>query len=232
MLERFYNTNYKYEICIDEAGRGCLFGRVYIASVVLPKEPQLFDGTDIKDSKKFSSKKKINEVSEYIKKNALYYSVQYEESNKIDNVNILKAVMHGMHKCIADTIKHIMNNIDKNATYDDFLIVVDGNYFKPYLQFDISMNELIQINHVTVEQGDAKYIGIAAASIIAKTSRDAYIYDLCEKTPLLDEYYGLKKNVGYGTKQHREGIKQYGITCMHRRTYGENCRNANINNIL
>ena len=68
MLERFYNTNYKYEICIDEAGRGCLFGRVYIASVVLPKEPQLFDGTNIKDSKKFSSKKKINEVSEYIKK--------------------------------------------------------------------------------------------------------------------------------------------------------------------
>ena len=193
MLERFYNTNYKYEICIDEAGRGCLFGRVYIASVVLPKEPQLFDGTNIKDSKKFSSKKKINEVSEYIKKNALYYSVQYEESNTIDNVNILKAVMHGMHKCISDTIKHIMNNIDKNATYDDFLIVVDGNYFKPYLQFDISMNELIQINHVTVEQGDAKYIGIAAASIIAKTSRDAYIHDLCEKTPLLDEYYGLKK---------------------------------------
>ena len=232
MLERFYNTNYKYEICIDEAGRGCLFGRVYIASVVLPKEPQLFDGTNIKDSKKFSSKKKINEVSEYIKKNALYYSVQYEESNTIDNVNILKAVMHGMHKCISDTIKHIMNNIDKNATYDDFLIVVDGNYFKPYLQFDISMNELIQINHVTVEQGDAKYIGIAAASIIAKTSRDAYIHDLCEKTPLLNEYYGLKKNVGYGTKQHREGIKQYGITRMHRRTYGENCRNANINNIL
>lgn len=232
MLERFYNTNYKYEICIDEAGRGCLFGRVYIASVVLPKEPQLFDGTNIKDSKKFSSKKKINEVSEYIKKNALYYSVQYEESNTIDNVNILKAVMHGMHKCISDTIKHIMNNIDKNATYDDFLIVVDGNYFKPYLQFDISMNELIQINHVTIEQGDAKYIGIAAASIIAKTSRDAYIHDLCEKTPLLDEYYGLKKNVGYGTKQHREGIKQYGITLMHRRTYGENCRNANINNIL
>ena len=136
-----------------------------------------------------------------------------------------------MHKCVSDTIKHI-NNIDKNVTYDDFLIVVDGNYFKPYLQFDISMNELIQINHVTVEQGDAKYIGIAAASIIAKTSRDAYIHDLCEKTPLLDEYYGLKKNVGYGTKQHREGIKQYGITCMHRRTYGENCRNANINNIL
>lgn len=232
MLERFYNTNYKYEICIDEAGRGCLFGRVYIASVVLPKEPQLFDGTNIKDSKKFSSKKKINEVSEYIKKNALYYSVQYEESNTIDNVNILKAVMHGMHKCISDTIKHIMNNIDKNATYDDFLIVVDGNYFKPYLQFDISMNELIQINHVTIEQGDAKYIGIAAASIIAKTSRDAYIHDLCEKTPLLDEYYGLKKNVGYGTKQHREGIKQYGITSMHRRTYGENCRKANINNIL
>jgi len=232
MLDRFYNTDYKYEICIDEAGRGCLFGRVYIASVVLPKEPQLFDGTNIKDSKKFSSKKKINQVSEYIKNNALMYSVQYEDSDTIDSINILKSVMNGMHKCVSNTIQNIIDNIDKNATYDDFLIVVDGNYFTPYMKFDNTTNELKQINHVTVEQGDAKYIGIAAASIIAKTSRDAYIHDLCEKTPLLDEYYGLKKNVGYGTKQHREGIQQHGITRMHRRTYGENCRNADINNIL
>ena len=69
MLERFYNDENKYEISMDEAGRGCLFGRVYVASVILPKEPALFDGTNIKDSKKFSSKKKINEVAEYIKQN-------------------------------------------------------------------------------------------------------------------------------------------------------------------
>lgn len=232
MLQRFYNNDYKYEICIDEAGRGCLFGRVYIASVVLPKEPHLFDGTNIKDSKKFSSKKKINEVSEYIKENSLLYSVQYEESDTIDRVNILKSVMSGMHKCISNTIEHIMHNIDKNATYNDFLIVVDGNYFTPYMKFDNATNGLKQINHVTIEQGDAKFMGIAAASILAKTHRDAYIHKICDETPLLDEYYGLKKNVGYGTKQHREGIQKHGITIMHRRTYGENCRNAEINNIL
>lgn len=232
MLQRFYNNDYKYEICIDEAGRGCLFGRVYIASVVLPKEPHLFDGTNIKDSKKFSSKKKINEVSEYIKNNAFLYSVQYEESDTIDRVNILKSVMSGMHKCISNTIEHIMNNIDKSATYNDFLIVVDGNYFTPYMKFDNTTNQLKQVNHVTIEQGDAKFMGIAAASILAKTDRDAYIHKICEETPLLDEYYGLKKNVGYGTKQHREGIQKHGITIMHRRTYGENCRNAEINNIL
>ena len=226
MLQRFYNDDYKYEICIDEAGRGCLFGRVYIASVVLPKEPHLFDGTNIKDSKKFSSKKKINEVSEYIKNNAFIYSVQYEESDTIDRVNILKSVMSGMHKCISNTIDHIMKNIDNSATYNDFLIVVDGNYFTPYMKFDNTTNELKQINHVTIEQGDAKFMGIAAASILAKTDRDAYIHKICDETPLLDEYYGLKKNVGYGTKQHREGIQKHGITIMHRRTYGENCRNA------
>jgi len=228
MLDRFYNTDYKYEICIDEAGRGCLFGRVYIASVVLPKEPQLFDGTNIKDSKKFSSKKKINQVSEYIKNNALMYSVQYEDSDTIDDINILKSVMNGMHKCVSDTIQNIIDNIDKNATYDDFLIVVDGNYFTPYMKFDNTTNELKQINHVTVEQGDAKYIGIAAASIIAKTSRDEYIQQICDKYPKLDEYYGFRKNVGYGTKQHREGIKTYGISKWHRKTYGENCRNAKV----
>ena len=96
LLDRFYDPENKYEICIDEAGRGCLFGRVYIASVVLPKESSLFDGTNIKDSKKFTSKKKIQEVATTIKDNALYYHITHMDSKEIDDVNILQAVMKGM----------------------------------------------------------------------------------------------------------------------------------------
>ena len=89
LLERFYSDNADlYEISMDEAGRGCMFGRVYIASVVLPKNPELFSGVDVKDSKKFSSKTKLREVAEYIKENALAWHIEYEEASEIDNKNI------------------------------------------------------------------------------------------------------------------------------------------------
>tara|TARA_Y100000992_G_C21155807_1_gene438541 strand:- start:64 stop:795 length:732 start_codon:yes stop_codon:yes gene_type:complete len=228
MLERFYNDENKYEISIDEAGRGCLFGRVYVASVILPKEPALFDGTNIKDSKKFSSKKKINEVAEYIKKNALVYHIEYVEADMIDKINILKSVMYGMHQCIKTITTKVTENIDNNSSIHDFQAVIDGNYFTPYMCFDQTTESIETMNHVTVEQGDAKYMGIAAASILAKTARDAYVLELCEEYPQLNELYGLAKNVGYGTKQHREGICAYGITQWHRKTFGENCRNAKI----
>tara|TARA_B100000282_G_C31737143_1_gene494091 strand:- start:2221 stop:2931 length:711 start_codon:yes stop_codon:yes gene_type:complete len=227
MLERFYDELNKYEICIDEAGRGCLFGRVYIACVILPKDPVLFDGKDVKDSKKFSSKKKINAVSEYIKKNALAWHVEFVDADVIDKINILKSVMQGMHNCIKKIIQNIQIK-DNEANMDDFIAVVDGNYFTPYMTYDSKSESLKQLKSVTIEQGDAKYMGIAAASIIAKTSRDEYIQQICDKYPKLDEYYGFRKNVGYGTKQHREGIKTYGISKWHRKTYGENCRNAKV----
>lgn len=228
LLDRFYDPENKYEICIDEAGRGCLFGRVYIASVVLPKESSLFDGTNIKDSKKFTSKKKLKETADYIKQNALYWSVEYVDADVIDNINILKSVMTGMHGCIRNTIQSICRDKAHEATIHDFTAVVDGNYFTPYMHFDDTTQTLEEVKSTTIEQGDAKYMGIAAASILAKTSRDAYVEELCDQYSLLDEYYGLRKNVGYGTKQHREGIEQYGITQWHRKTFGELCRNAQI----
>ncbi len=227
MLERFYDELNKYEICIDEAGRGCLFGRVYVACVILPKDPLLFDGKDVKDSKKFSSKKKINAVSNYIKENALAWHVEFVDADVIDKINILKSVMQGMHNCIKNTIQN-MQLKDNKISVDDFTAVVDGNYFTPYMTYDSKNESLKQLKSVTVEQGDAKYMGIAAASIIAKTSRDEYIQQICDKYPKLDEYYGFRKNVGYGTKQHREGIQTYGISKWHRKTYGENCRNAKV----
>ena len=167
MLERFYDNENKYEICIDEAGRGCLFGRVYIACVVLPKESELFDGTNIKDSKKFSSKKKLQKTADYIKENALFWHVEFIEADVIDKINILKSVMQGMHNCIKNTIAKL------NASTVDCTAIVDGNYFTPYMVYNNDKQVLIPMKSVTIEQGDAKYMGIAAASILAKTARDA-----------------------------------------------------------
>ena len=121
MLERFYDSENKYELCIDEAGRGCLFGRVYIACVILPKESDSFDGTNIKDSKKFTSKKKLQNVAEYIKENALAYHIEYMEPGMIDKINILKCVMEGMHNCI----KNITQKL--NIQIKDCTAVVEGN---------------------------------------------------------------------------------------------------------
>ena len=201
---------------------------MYIACVVLPKDSAKFDGINIKDSKKFSSKNKINEVADYIKENALAWCVEYIDADVIDNIHILKSVMQGMHNCIRNTMVNIKNNIDTETSLNDFIAVVDGNYFTPYMVFNETTNIMTELNSTTVEQGDAKYMGIAAASILAKTSHDAYVIEMCDKYPLLEDYYGFRKNVGYGTKQHREGIIEHGITRWHRRTFGQACRNANI----
>jgi len=230
LLTRFYNETTQFELSIDEAGRGCLFGRVYIACVVLPKEPELFDGKNIKDSKKFSSKKKLNEVAEYIKTNALAWHVAYIDSDVIDDNNILKAVMQGMHECIRNIIEKI-KIIDNTVTIDKCMAVIDGNYFTPYRAFDNNDETIHEIQHVTIEQGDAKYMGIAAASILAKTARDNYVLELCKEYPILIDRYGLDSNMGYGTKKHLDGIREHGITQWHRRTFGEACKNAIKNDI-
>jgi len=227
LLERFYDaTSNKYELCIDEVGRGCLFGRAYIACVVLPKEPTEFDGKDIKDSKKFSSKKKLHAVAEYIKEKALCWHISYIEANVIDEINILHAVMRGMHECI----KHVLDKLNGNALTHS-MAVIDGNYFTPYRCFDESTQSIYELPHTTVEQGDGKYMGIAAASILAKTARDAYVTDLCEQYPVLSERYGLHTNMGYGTKTHLDGIREHGITQWHRRTFGDLCKTAALNSI-
>lgn len=220
MLKRFHHIdNTKYELCIDEAGRGCLFGRVYIACVVLPKDPNLFSGKDIKDSKKFSSKRKIKEVSDYIKQHALTYYIAHVDEKVIDQINILQAVMRGMHDCIKQTVHNLETSIQ------DCFALIDGNYFTPYISYCDKQETFVEMQHVTVEQGDAKYIGIAAASILAKTARDDYVLEMCKENPELVNNYCLDKNMGYGTKQHLDGIRNYGVTKWHRRTFGI-CRDA------
>ncbi len=228
ILTRFYDESVPFELSIDEAGRGCMFGRVYIACVVLPKEPSLFDGKDVKDSKKFSSKKKLNEVANYIKEHALAWHVAYEEPKLVDDINILQAVMHGMHSCIRETIIKVNQKMGKTYNFADFMAVVDGNYFTPFRSYDEDQRCIVELRSETIEQGDGKYMAIAAASILAKTARDNHVLELCEKYPFLDEHYGLSKNMGYGTKLHLDGIREHGITRYHRRTFGC-CREAELN---
>jgi ribonuclease HII len=205
------------EIGIDEAGRGPMFGRVYAGVAVLPKD-DVFDHSQMKDSKKFTSKKKIENVAEYIKENAIVWAVEYEDEQTIDNINILQATQSAMHKGIKNVITQLSNKTD--IDYDKILLLVDGNYFKPFSILNKTKTKLESIKCQMVEGGDNKYTSIAAASILAKVSRDKYIEELCIQNPELIERYSIDSNKGYGSKKHMEGIKKYGITKWHRRTFG------------
>ncbi len=212
-LLKYHTNDSTIEIGIDEVGRGPLFGRVYTAAVILPKDDS-FDHYKMKDSKKFHSKKKIQEVSEYIKKNAIAWSINYEDEKTVDKINILQATQQSMHSSISELIK--MHELQTN----NITLLVDGNYFNPYRLYNTSNQKIEQIDHVCIESGDNKYSVIAAASILAKVERDDYIEKLCEQNPTLSERYKIDSNKGYGSSHHINGIKQYGITEWHRKSFG------------
>lgn len=219
ILSKFYKEDaHIVEIGSDEAGRGPLFGRVYSAAVVLPKDDS-FDHNKMKDSKKFHSKKKIEEVADYIKKNAIAWSVKYADETTIDTINILQATQQAMHDAIID-VKTQMMQLNSSLKPSDILLLIDGNYFNPLTHFNKTTNKIEHIPYKMIEGGDNKYTSIAAASILAKVERDKYIEELCEENPELAQRYGIDSNKGYGAKRHLEGIKQYGITKWHRRSFG------------
>ncbi len=205
----YTNDSNCIEIGVDEAGRGPMFGRVYTAAVILPKD-ESFEHSRMKDSKKFHSKKKIKEVSDYIKENAIAWSIKWEDEKVIDDINIRNATHSAMRKAIKE--------IYKSGT--ETLLLVDGNDFKPYVTFNHVQQTIVQVPHVTIEGGDNKYTSIAAASILAKVARDQYIYELCIENPSLIEKYDIENNKGYGTKKHMDGINKYGITEWHRKSFG------------
>lgn len=217
----FNNDTNVIELGIDEAGRGPMFGRVYAGVVVLPKDDS-FDHSQMKDSKKFHSKKKIEQVAEYIKENAIAWAVEYEDEQTIDEINILQATQSAMHKCIKNVLNQLItqDNTNINTNYDNILLLVDGNYFKPLNILNKSKTKLEILKYQLVEGGDNKFTSIAAASILAKVERDRYIDELCLENPELVEHYGIDTNKGYGSKKHMDGIKQYGITKWHRKTFG------------
>ena len=212
----YYEDPNILELGVDEAGRGPLFGRVYAAAVILPKH-NTFNHSKMKDSKKFHSKKKIEEVATYIKENAIAWYVSYEDEKTIDEINILQATQRAMHKAILQVTKQI------NKLNQSIYLLIDGNYFNPISVLN-EQNKMEMIPFSTIEGGDDKYTSIAAASILAKVERDKYIEELCKENPELSEKYGIDSNKGYGAKRHMDGIKEHGITIWHRRSFGI-CKN-------
>jgi ribonuclease HII len=233
-----YGVSYRYpsdlceniEIGIDEAGRGPLFGPLFVAAVILPKpttESTLFDFSEMRDSKKITSKKKIGVLAEYIKTNARAWTIQSISAEEIDRINIRQAVLKAMRECARTLIASILatGTGESKESIDDIFLLVDGNDFPTYSYFDETTDMLKPIAHETVAGGDNLYASIACASILAKTARDAYIAELCEQNPELKTRYSLHTNMGYGTKAHLDGIAKYGIVEEHRKSYGPCSRN-------
>ena len=174
----------------DEAGRGCLAGPVFAATVVLPKK---YKNKDLDDSKKIGTHAQRLELRKDIEAKALYFAVAKSSPKEIDKYNILNASFRTMHKAVG-----------KLSVSPD-LLLIDGNRFNPYKGF----------NYETIIKGDGIYYSIAAASILAKTYRDEYMERLSKKFP----NYAWQSNMGYPTKAHREAIKTYGPCKHHRQTF-------------
>ena len=209
-------------IGVDEAGRGPLFGKVYTSAVVLPSD-ETFDKSKLKDSKKFSSKKKIKEVFEYIKENCNYYGIDSADVDEIDKYNILQATQRSMHRSISQVITKLLETNNDSNIFKKIIIYVDGNYFNTFKYF---YNDCFHIiSHECVIKGDSIHKEISGASILAKVSRDKYIEDFIEENPEYDEKYGLLSNKGYAAKVHIDGIKKYGYSPYHRKSFKLKCLN-------
>ena len=188
MLKNCYFEG-KIEAGCDEAGRGCLAGSVYAAAVIFPAD---YQNEELNDSKQLTDKKR-HQLREIIERDALAWAVGVVTPEEIDKINILNASFLAMHRAL-DQLKVRPETI-----------IVDGNRFKKYGE----------VPHVCIVKGDAKYLSIAAASILAKTYRDDYMDRLAEEYP----QYDWKSNKGYPTKKHREAVRQYGVTPYHRMSY-------------
>jgi len=209
-----HDPSHIFEIGVDECARGPMFGRVYTAAAVLDDN---FDHTLMCDSKKIHSQKKFLELATYIKQHAVAWSINYKEPWEIDTLNIRQAVLTSMTDSIEGVIQKLDPKLKEHGHIikDSCFIMVDGNDFPGYKD----------IPYITIEKGDNTYSSIAAASILAKQAHDQYILDMCDKIPQLSERYGLNKNMGYGTKIHMDGIREYGITQWHRKSFGI-CKSA------
>lgn len=188
MLRSYYNID-ALEAGLDEAGRGCLAGPVVAAAVILPKD---YTHHLLNDSKQLS-KIQRNILRIEIKRDALAYAVAEASHEEIDKINILKASFLAMHRAV-----------DKLVFRPEHLLI-DGNRFTPYPL----------ISHTCIIKGDAKFLSIAAASILAKTYRDDLMEKLAEDFP----HYKWQQNAGYPTQFHKKAIKEHGFTPFHRLTF-------------
>ena len=182
------------EVGLDEAGRGPLIGRVYAAVVNWGDTPI---NDNVMDSKKLSRKKR-KEVLEWIQQNVDEWAVGSAESDEIDSINILEATKLAMSRAL-----------EQLEFKPDYLIIDGVGWEKKFQSYNIK----------SIIKGDANYYSIAAASIIAKEYHDDHIKTLCINHPELVEKYDLLNNMGYGTRKHIEGIKKYGLSEFHRKSF-------------
>jgi len=187
MLLDFYKA--QGEAGTDEAGRGCLAGPVTAAAVILPKG---FKNELLNDSKQLSERNR-NLLKPTIEVKSVSFAVAHVYPSEIDEINILNASFLAMHKSLEQLVPEPSH------------IIVDGNRFTPYKD----------LSHDCIIKGDSKYLSIAAASVLAKTYRDAYMERIHDEYPM----YNWKRNKGYPTKEHRAAIKKYGITKYHRKSF-------------
>ena len=188
MLKSHYFTDLIEAGC-DEAGRGCLAGSVFAAAVILPVD---YENALLNDSKKLTEKQRYA-LRTQIETDALAWAVGEVTADEIDKINILNASILAMHRAL-DGLK-----IRPQA------VIVDGNRFKSYGT----------LPHETIVKGDAKFLSIAAASVLAKTYRDDYMNNLALQHPV----YQWDVNKGYPTKAHRAAIEEHGISPFHRKTF-------------
>ena len=188
MLKVSFSNKYIEAGC-DEAGRGCLAGPVVAAAVILPND---YRNAQLNDSKKLS-KTKRDKLRREIEENAVSWAIGIVDHHKIDEINILNASFLAMHHAI-DRLKIAPE-----------LLLIDGNRFNAYNG----------VPHECIIKGDGKYMSIAAASVLAKTSRDEIMSTLAKEFP----GYGWDQNMGYPTKKHREAITTLGASPLHRRSF-------------
>jgi ribonuclease HII len=188
MLKPWYLNGIKEAGC-DEAGRGCLAGPVFAAAVIFPKK---YRNSELNDSKLLSPRQR-ERLREEIISNATAWSIASCSNTEIDTMNILRASITAMHRAIA------------GLKVTPLLLLIDGNRFYSYKN----------IPHQTVVHGDATYLSVAAASILAKTERDRFMEEIDSLFP----QYGWRRNKGYPTPEHRRAIIDHGITPYHRLTF-------------
>lgn len=200
---QFPTTN--YEIGIDEAGRGPIAGDVFAAAVILDSANKI-DG--LNDSKKLSEKKR-NALAEEIKQKALFFAIARANLEEILRLNILWAAMLAMQRAVQSVI---LQSLEKND-HSQFLVQIDGNKQPDFSDFVKSQqNQNLQLQTQTIVKGDALFANIAAASILAKTARDAEMCELDKQFP----QYQFAKHKGYPTPKHLELVKTFGVSPIHR----------------
>jgi len=188
MLKSYYELS-GFEAGCDEVGRGCLAGPVVAAAVILPLD---FQSSLLRDSKKLS-RSQLQKARDEVVAMAWDYGIGLATVSEIDEMNILNASYLAMHRAL--------DQLRMRPTH----ILVDGNRFKPYPE----------VPHTCMIKGDNQFYSIAAASVLAKTYRDDWMWRLSQAY----SYYGWQTNVGYPTPQHRKGIRQYGTTVHHRKSF-------------